>query len=203
MTVRDLNGAWEEPGVIGTRVEIRGRDLVILWRSDPVLTTTFRVQETAEGLSLLPAATGMRYRGAAFDYATLSGLVYRDGALILTEYFPITGESSTTLKPTENTRFGRYAPDQKARALVQGDWRDENGFLEMSFRGDKVRFNGKVKRFVVLRPFDNGPLLVADRDPAVDGWDGMDRFEIRGDELVSSIMVCDAKPVPILLRRVH
>ena len=36
----ELSGAWEERGVIGTRIEIDGDDICVLWRNAPVLETS-------------------------------------------------------------------------------------------------------------------------------------------------------------------
>jgi type I restriction enzyme M protein len=36
---KELEGAWEEPGVIGTRVEIEKDRITVLWRNAPVLET--------------------------------------------------------------------------------------------------------------------------------------------------------------------
>ena len=201
MKTNGLDGAWEERGVIGTRVEIEGKKIVILWRSAPVLTTTFRIKHLDDADELVLKKRGLRYEGAASDYAEATGLIYAEGKLTLTEYFPITGESQTVLTPTENTRYGRYAPDPDAQALVEGDWTDERGFCRLSFRKDRVTINGKERRFVVLRPFDGGDLLVADANPSADGWEGMGRLILRDGALLGEIRVCDAPSVPLLFKR--
>ncbi len=199
----DLDGAWEERGVIGTRVEIEGGKLVILWRSAPVLTTAFSVKEREGGVELALKKKGLRYQGAASDYAEVTRLVFREGTLTLTEDFPITGESVTILTRTDRTRYGNYVPSPEDATLVAGEWEDEKGYYRLSFSGKQATVNGNRHAFVILRPMGNGPLFVADENPAVEGWDGMDRLEIRGDTLVSRIFVCDASPVPLEFHRVH
>ena len=42
---KDLNGAYEEPYVIGSRIEIDGSKIIILWRASPVLETSFKIVE--------------------------------------------------------------------------------------------------------------------------------------------------------------
>lgn len=200
--MKELNGAWEERGVIGTRVEIDGNKIVVLWRSSPVLTTAFRVKRSDCAAELILKKTGLRYAGAAMDYAEITGMAFADGKLTLTEHFPITGESKTVLTPTENTRYGRCAPDPSALPLVAGEWTDEKGYCRLFFREDRVTINGRERRFVVLRPFDGGELFVADADPAADGWEGMDRLVLRGEVLLSSVRVCDAPSVPLIFHRV-
>ena len=51
-TRKALDGAWEERGVIGTRIEIKGDKLTVLWRSGVVLETKFKTERDGENIAL-------------------------------------------------------------------------------------------------------------------------------------------------------
>ena len=190
-----LNGAWEEPGVIGTRIEIEGEKIVVLWRSAPVLTTTFRVKAGEEGDELLLKHTGLRYERAASDYAAVTGLVYRDGVLTLTEDFPISGPSVTCFKKTENSRFGNYdAVDGRLEELA-GVWKERGGCLTLTVKGDVMDLDGRRGRICLLRSRNDppgAPLWIRDVDPSVFEWGGIDRLAYDGERITGYRRICDA-----------
>ena len=77
-----LCGAWEEPGVIGTRLEIGRGALTVLWRNAPVLETPYSLRREEDGrLVLRLRKTGLRYAGAAEDYGAVTALYLLDGKL--------------------------------------------------------------------------------------------------------------------------
>ena len=199
-----LNGAWEEPGVIGTRIEINGRRLTVLWRSAPVLQTTFRVANGPEGLVLRPAQNSLCYAGESKPYAVMTGLVYRDGTLVMDEQFPISGASRRELKPTRNTRYGGYTVDDRGLAILQGTWRDEQGFFTLTFAGNTLHTGRRTVKVHTLRPLDDASgqwYKVADEDPAVTGWDGLEHLILEGDRLTGCIPVCDAPAIDLVFTK--
>ena len=50
---RNIYGAWEESGVFGPRVEIKGRNITFYWRCRPVLRTHFKTQSDGSGLKII------------------------------------------------------------------------------------------------------------------------------------------------------
>ena len=56
-----LDGAWEEKGVIGIRIEINGSHIVVLWRNSPVLDTKFQLVEGENEKELKLKKNGLRY----------------------------------------------------------------------------------------------------------------------------------------------
>ncbi|MBQ7475011.1 MAG: hypothetical protein IJS78_03720 [Clostridia bacterium] len=191
----ELSGAWEEPGVIGTRIEIDGDRLTVLWRNSPVLETVFTVKEEDGGELLVPRKTGMRYAGASSDYAEATRLFYADGALEFEEFFPITGKSSTTLRKTDRSRYGNVAVIDGELKNLRGEW-IANEYNRITFRGDVMTLNGRERRVHVVKSGDgSGPLRIIDADASVYEWEGMANFEFYGDRITASLMVCDAPPV--------
>lgn len=190
-----LNGAWEEPGVIGTRIEIEGNKIVLLWRGAPVLTTTFRVKAGEEGDALLLRRTGMRYEHAASDYAAVAGLVYRDGVLTLTEDFPISGPSVTRLRKTENSRYGNFDEVDGRLGELAGVWKEQGGALTLTVKGDVMDLDGKRARIRLLRSRSDppgAPLTIRDADPSVFEWSGIDRLTYDGERITGFRRICDA-----------
>ena len=119
-TAKELNGAWEERGVIGTRIEIDGKNITVLWRNSPVLTTMFKLKDAEGGAELELKSNGLRYEGSKSDYATVTRIFYSEGRLIFEEHFPITGPSKTELTKTECSRFGNYTVCDNVLKELQG-----------------------------------------------------------------------------------
>ncbi|MBQ7541571.1 MAG: hypothetical protein IJT44_04700 [Clostridia bacterium] len=200
-----LDGAWEERGVIGTRIEIDGGRITVLWCNTPVLETVFKIQENGGELDLILKKNGLRYAGSAADYATVERIGYRDGALTLCEYFPITGESCTVLTKTENSRFGNYEIADGVLRELQGTWKTADGLYEIVVRRDELQWNGKKRKICVLRsksPYEpQGRYLIADQDPAVCEWEGFSRFEYDGGRLTTRLFVCDAPGIDFVFEK--
>lgn len=201
----ELNGAWEESGVIGSRIEIDGRKITVLWRNAPVLETTFKPETTENGIELRLRSTGMRYAGSAADYARIERLVYKDGCLEFVEFFPISGESRSVLTRTENSRYGNYEIADEVLKDLQGVWKAPNSFFELVIRRDELRLNGRTTHVHVLRsksPYEPpGRYLLADRDPSVTEWEGFSRFEYDGQRLRTRMLVCDAPSIEYVFEK--
>ena len=194
---KELNGAWEERGVIGTRIEIDGKNITVLWRNAPVLETTFKTKTEGDGLKLVLSKNGLRCSGASSDYAAITELKYGDGRLEMTEYFPITGESKTSLSKTENSRYGNYDVVDSVLDELQGKWQDGEGCFELEFHKDEMILNGIKMKIHVLRSKD-GPddrYLIADADPSVYELQGFSRFSFDGNTIAGLMTILDA-PAP-------
>ena len=201
-----LNGAWEEPGVYGNRIEIEGDRITFLWRNCPTLETTFRLKETDGGAELALKKKGLRNTPDSSPYADVTSLVWKEdergGALELTEYFPISGESRETLRKTENSRYGSYEIVDEVLPQLAGTWKDEKGFFTLTIRGDEIDLNGEKTRIHALRSKDGDPrILLADQDPAITEWQGLSRFEYDGLCLHTRMLILDAGTVEIFLKR--
>ena len=201
-----LNGAWEERGVIGTRIEIAAPKITVLWRNAPVLETTFREEAREGGVGLRLNQHGMRYEGANSDYAELTDLFFHDGKLEITEFFPITGESKTTLERTENSRYGDYDVCDEVLKELQGEWKDDDDWYGLRFDGDKLIALDAETRVTVLRSRSDAPesrrFRVVDRDPSKYHVLHLARLDYVDGELTGSVMVCDASPHVMRFSRV-
>ena len=195
----ELNGAWEERGVIGTRVEIKDKKITVLWRNAPVLETGFKMKTEGGELKLVLSKNGLRYRGASSDYAHITDLKYGDGRLEMTEYFPITGESKTRLTKTENSRYGNYDIVDSVLDELQGKWRDEDGYFELAFRKDEMILNGRKTKIHVLKSkSEQTPgrqYLLADADPSVYELQGFSGLSFEGSVISGRRSILDA-PAP-------
>ncbi len=195
----ELDGAWEERGVIGSRVEIDGNRFTYLWRNSPVLETKFRTVKSGDATELILAKKGLRYSGSASEYAEITAVSYSDGRLDITEYFPITGESRTTLTRTENSRYGNYEVVDEVLKELEGTWKGDDGIFELTFRGDRMTLNGHDTRVHVLRSKSQGTApndyIIADADPSVYEWRDFARFEYDGASICGRMIVYDA-PAP-------
>ena len=197
-----LNGAWEEPGVIGIRIEIKGHKLTVLWRSDPVLQTTFRTKTSNGATELFLQKTGLRYANSASDYAQVTGLKYLDGKLELTEDFPITGESKTILSQTGNSRYGNYTLANGILKELAGNWISTDGLWTLQIKGKTLLFQDRKTKIYVLQPkSDPASYLIADEDPSRHEFNGFTRFRYQNGTLVTQMLVCDAPRYDIVFEK--
>ena len=199
-----LNGAWEEPGVIGTRIEIDGSGIVIFWRNTPVLQTTFKTVETDGKTELVLNNRGLRNKGASYDYALVTSLVLDGRCLELNEEFTIAGESKTILKKTENSRYGNYDICDDVLNELNGLWKDKNGYFELEFNENVLSVNGRSRTIHVLRSRGerNGGYIIADSDPSVYEFEGFSRPVYCGGTITAYLLVCDAPSVFLVFEKI-
>ena len=194
----ELDGAWEEPGVIGTRIEISGKKINVLWRNSSVLETGFETSVRNGGTELVLKDRSLRYKSDAKPYADITGLFYKDGVLELTEYFPISGKSETRLKKTGLSRFGNYDLANEVLSELQGVWKDKNGVFGLEIKNDELTFDGRKRKIVVLKTRETVPgYIVADSDPSVCQFGGFTRFRYEDGVLKTRMIIFDApSPIP-------
>ncbi len=195
----ELDGAWEEPGVIGTRIEISGKKINVLWRNSSVLETTFKTAARDGGRELCLKEKGVRNKGDAKPYADITGLFYKDGVLELTEFFPISGESKTLMKKTAHSRFGNYEIANEMLKELQGKWKDRDGIFELTIKKDVLTLTGKERKIVVLKSGspEHPEYTLADSDPSAYEFGDFTRFRYEGGVLRTKLIMFDApSPIP-------
>ena len=205
---KELNGNWEEPGVIGTRIEISGKNIVILWRNSPVLETKFTVVELKDKILLHLKKSGLRYSGTVTDYATVMSLTYKDGLLELKEFFPLTGESRTVLKKTENSRYGNYTEvDRQAIPIIKGKWISEDGHFKIEFKDDFLIVGDLSVKIHILQSnseySDKGALKIVDADPSHYDILNFNEMVYKKGMITATIPVCDAPAYITVFKRMN
>ncbi|MBO4501469.1 MAG: hypothetical protein J5760_04430 [Clostridia bacterium] len=202
---KELTGAWEERGVIGTRLEFKKNELTVLWRNTPVLVTKFKVKETEDGYELELKKNGLAYPDSAKEYASVTRVCYRKGRLLFEELFPISGPSKATLDKTEYSRYGNYTVRDEVLKELQGKWVDTNRHFDLEFKGDTLFLDGRnIKVHVLHANYESTPenlFIIADADPSNYELFFMSRLEYNGDVLQSHLLVCDAPSVQLTFRR--
>ena len=200
----ELNGAWEERGVIGTRIEIDSPRVTVLWRNAPVLTTTFREVESGDNTELVLKHSGLRYDTSASDYAEIKSLIYEDGKLNMTEFFPISGESVKTLEKTGNSRYGDFTIVDEVLKELRGEWLDDGGTYPLKFSGNTLSFCGSKTKIHILRSNSGYPpdLRIVDENPACYGILDFTSLDYDGETITGRIMVCDAPSVRLVYKKV-
>lgn len=205
---KELTGAWEERGVIGTRLEINKDELTVLWRNTPVLVTKFKVKETEDGYELELKKNGLAYPDSAKEYASVTRVCWQNGRLLFEELFPITGPSKTTLDKTEYSRFGNYTVHNEVLKELEGTWKDRNGYFTLEFKGDTLCMEGKKIKICALHSnYESTPedlFIIADADPSKYELCFISRLEYRAKEILQGYLpVCDARPVDLIFRKVE
>ena len=208
--IKELDGNWEVPGIIGTRIEIVKSKLTVLWRNSPVLTTHFTCEKALEGkrIDLRLKETGLRYTASQKDYARIASLYWQDGKLYMEEEFPITGQNFQTLEKTENSRYGNVTvEDRNIFPLLKGTWKDQAGYYELTFsKKDTLTVNGHSFTVHIVRDKYEGPddqtYRIIDQDAAKDGLAGFYRLAYTGGIIRGSIMVCDAPSVEVIFEKI-
>ena len=199
-----LNGAWEERGVIGTRIEINNKRIVIMWRNSPVLDTSFEISEKNGSAVLELEKTGLRYQGSASDYAEVTGIEYADGKLIFKENFPITGPSETALEKTENSKYGPYLiSDGETLKLLSGEWKDGSGFYTLKIKKNVMEWNGTKIKFHTLIPKSGfcGIFRIVDEDPSKYEVFHLSNMTFDGQNIRANEIVCDGPTIELVFTK--
>ena len=201
---RALEGAWEEPGVTGSRIEIEKDKLTVLWRGGVVLETKFNAEQDGDAVVLKLAQNGMRYKGDAKDYATVTDIRFDGDSLIFEEDFPISGKSVSKLKKTEKSRYGNVKIiDGEILRELGGKWISDSGYCEMSIKGNILELDGrKIKIHVVLDALPDGPFGIIDDDPSKSGIGYFYSVRYNGEVIKAVVPVCDAPSITEIFRKV-
>ncbi len=201
----ELNGAWEERGVIGTRIEIDYPRITILWRNSPVLETKFKVNESEGCLELVPNENSMKYRNDSKPYAYIKRITCQDCRLKVVKDFPISGESIEIMEKTEQSRYGDYTIADEILDELQGKWKEPGGFFTLKFKGNTLTVNGKSTKIHVLHANWEAPDIykIADEDPSVYDVLFFGSLTYHHGILTAQIPVYDASPMIMEYRRVE
>lgn len=201
---KKLDGAWEERGVVGSRIEIEKDKLTVLWRGGVVLETKFKSEQDGDAVVLKLAQNGMRYKGDSKDYATVTDIHYDGDALFFEENFPITGKSVTKMQKTENSRYGNVKViDGEVLRELGGKWISDSGYSEMSIKGNTLELDGmKIKIHVVSDALPDGPFGIIDDDPSKSGIGYFYSVRYNGEVIKAVVPVCDAPSITEIFRKV-
>ena len=198
-----LDGAWEPKGYIGPRVEIKGNELVRFWMGAPVLKTEFTEEKQGEKTVLHLEKTALSYEGSSSSYATVKECYVQNGGMTFIDDFPITGESTDTLYPTQNSRYGNVTiVDEMALPLLQGTWKQTDYDCRLRFFGNVMsfglgkNFTDKTKIVTVTRNWEKGDrIYVINENPARSDIGHYEGMYLEAGVLHAYIPVCDAQPV--------
>ncbi len=206
-----LQGYWETENY-GTRIEIDGDRLVILWRNRPVLETDFTLAEEGDDWVVRLARTGLRYRDAASDYAAVTDCRLREGKLCLCQKFVITGDSREVLGKTTNSRYGNVTViTGEALPRLSGLWRTADGVYEMKIDQGTLTWRCQGSEWaapeavaVVLPRDGEGPddFCIVNRDPAEEFVCDLLPFRHEAGALITRPVVFDGSAPEIVFRKV-
>ena len=200
----DLCGAWEEPGVIGTRLEIEGDRLTVLWRSSPVLVTEFKIDNQLEDeYDIILKDSELRYSPSEKPYAKITSLRHTSDGLEFTEYFPISGESSALLKKTDNSRYGSYDVRADILPQLEGTWRDVHNRAEFTIKNGVFTIYGQSTRITLLssRSGSSNTFKIAAEDPSIHEFGGFFGLEYAGGTILGRPAVLDGPSVTLIFTK--
>ena len=86
---------------------------------------------------------------------------------------------------------------------LQGKWKADNFFDELTIKGDTLILNGKkVKTHVLKSSSDDNYYKIVDQDSS--RYELFDFFllEYNGENLIGRVMVCDAEPIVVKFAKV-
>ena len=208
-----LDGAWK-PHDYGTRIEIDGDNILILWMNRPQLETTFTVTEEDGKTVLHLEKTGMRERGDQKDYAQITGLWVENGQMHFEKVFNIAGEKSEVLLPTTESRYGNVTVvTEKELPRIEGLWKT-NGRMDYTLKieGEKIswrfaeyEWEGPAEFAVVHENWEEDPdkFTIRPKNPAVDYFRGFTTFNYRDGKLHTQIPVYDAESPQLVFEKVE
>ena len=203
----ELNGNWEERGVIGTRIEISNGKITILWRNSPTLQTSFGVEKDGDTLILKLKDKKLRHWPSGEEYAEVALISYENDRLTFKEMFPISGVSTDILTKTETSRYGNYKiVDKDVFPLLNGKWEDESGYHKLKFSNGKLTINGETIKIHVLKSnYEYTPaneFKIVDEDPSKYEVLYLSHMTFSKGELTATIPVCDAPSIDVVFHRV-
>ena len=201
----ELNGNWEEKGVIGSRIEIHDDNIIFLWRSGEVLSTTFSAEQTANGvIELHLSQNGLRYAGSDTDYATVERLYYEGGRPHYSKQFPFSGISEEILTPTDKSRYGYVTINDDLLANVQGTWEDTfTGSQTFTIIGDEMTLDGRTFRIhaAINRYKNRGEdFSIIHQNPAIHEIGYFTEMICQDGAIKGYILVCDAGVHEVVFR---
>lgn len=201
-----FDGAWEEKGVNGPRVEIKDNTLVRLWMASPVLETSFEIVEEGGKVVLKLEHSGLRDSGSVDAYATIKECYYDGAALVMVDEYRFAGETTLRLFPTTNSRYGNVSIiNDEILPLLQGRW--ESKYTDLEFDGGVLSIFGHalskpetVTQIVVAKPngYDNGEVKILDKDPSNHSIGSFDYMRYGDGVLKAYVTVCDAQPMEVV-----
>lgn len=200
-----LQGNWEERGVIGSRIEISGSDVVFLWQGGEVLKTVFTAEKHDDVIELKLKENGLRYASAQSDYASVERVFYENGRLHYIKNFPITGLSEDVMEKTDRSRYGDLRIDDTLLNKIQGKWSDKSGFTRLTIEKDRLRFDDRVipihAAVKAYRSYGEDFAVIA-HDPAVHGIGYYSDLVYADGVLKGYILVCDVGMHEVALHHV-
>ena len=103
-----FDGAWEETGVIGPRLEIDGDKVIFLWQASVVLETTFKTIQEGGKTVLKLEHNGLRSEGSLDPYAVIKEFYFNGTALVtVTDFRFSPAQDRDLLRPAhEETGLG-------------------------------------------------------------------------------------------------
>ena len=208
-----LDGAWK-PRDYGTRIEIDGENILILWMNRPQLKTTFTVTEEDGKTVLHLEQTGLRERGDQKDYAQITGLWVEDDQMHFVKVFDIAGEKSEVLSPTTESRYGNVTVvTEKELPRIEGVWKTKDRMdytlkiegEKISWRFAKYEWEGPVEFAVIHENWETDPdkFKIRPKNPAVDYFRGFTTFDYRDGKLHTEIPVYDAESPKLVFEKVE
>ena len=208
-----LDGAWK-PRDYGTRIEIDGENILILWMNRPQLKTTFTVTEEDGKTVLHLEKTGLRERGDQKDYAQITGLWVEDGQMHFVKVFDVAGEKSEVLSPTTESRYGNVTVvTEKELPRIEGVWKTKDRMdytlkiegEKISWRFAKYEWESPVEFAVIHENWEKDPdkFKIRPKNPAVDYFRGFTTFDYRDGKLHTEIPVYDAESPKLVFEKVE
>ena len=208
-----LDGAWK-PNDYGTRIEIDGDHILILWMNRPQLETTFTVMEEDGRTVLHLANTGLRERGDQKNYAQITGLWVEDGRMHFVKVFDIAGEKAEVLSPTTESRYGNVTVvTEQELPRIEGIWKTRGGMeYTLKIEGEKIfwrfakyEWEGPAEFVAVRENWEKDPdrFTIRPKDPAVDYFTGFTTFDYRAGKLHTEITVYDAESPKLVFEKVE
>ena len=197
-----FDGAWEETGVIGPRLEIDGDKVIFLWQASVVLETTFKTIQEGGKTVLKLEHNGLRSEGSLDPYAVIKEFYFNGTALVTVTDFRFSGVCETKFHLTNHSRYGNVTlVNDEYLPQLSGVW--ESKYTDLIFEGDKLSIchHGITKPerelTIVCARRNNAQCKVdiLDKDPSKHNIGEFYSVVFSGGKLTACIDVCDDKPV--------
>ena len=206
-----LEGAWQ-PDDYGTRIEITGDTMLILWRNAPVLETKFTVSREDGKYVLHLEKTEQRDARDGRLFAHVTGCWVEDGKMHLLQHFEIAGDDEEILMPTKESRYGDVTlVTEKYLPRIRGLWRTKGGGgWEIEIVGETLRCRGlrddkwrETIPIVVTRDNDDPERIrIVHKDPSEEHVSCFFDLKYVKDRLVAHEIIADGDSPKLVFEKV-
>ena len=197
MNNRVIDGNWEEEYVKGIRIEAKYPDIVFFWLNRETLITKFKLKKDNEKFRVDLKDNGLRNSPNEPPYAVIEDIYFANDSIVLKENFKIAGLKETTLKKTENSKYGNVEICDDVFKKAKGKWVTTDNAISIEFKKNLMVLNGVETKIHFVRPRESKEEIyqIVSEEGYIYEMQGFYDFVYFEDTITFKMIVFDAEPI--------